>query len=266
MVAGLMNVDRDLASKVAQGLGIDLPEPLPRVLAKPAQPEVTRSECAFIFARPGDGSIRTRRIALLVADGVDATALQSIYDALSEQGAVPNYVGHRLGAVQTAFWYAIEVEVTMETAPAVVFDALVLPSGKTAIDTMLESGQAMEFIEFNIGTANRSWRSKGRVRCSSAGLPRLFPTAAPIRGCCRQWAGRRYGRRRVHQSDRASSAFRTANGSAVRKWRTDQGNRQSQTRGRTRRCSAGRGPGSCAHRRQKRQRRQDLEAAEIAFA
>ena len=34
MVAGLLNVDRDLASRVAQGLGIDLPEPLPRVLAK----------------------------------------------------------------------------------------------------------------------------------------------------------------------------------------------------------------------------------------
>ncbi len=30
----------------------------------------------------------------------------------------------------------IEVEVTMETAPAVLFDALVLPSGKTAIDAL----------------------------------------------------------------------------------------------------------------------------------
>jgi len=147
MVAGLMNVDRDLASKVARGLGIDLPEPLPRVLAKPARPEVTSSPALSLLARPGDGSIRTRRIALLVADGVNAAALQSVYDALSKQGAVVNYVGHRLGSVKSESGAAIEVEVTMETAPAVVFDALVLPSGKTAISTLAGSGQAMEFVK-----------------------------------------------------------------------------------------------------------------------
>ena len=147
MVAGLMNVDRDLASRVAQGLGIDLPDPLPRVLAKPARPEVTSSDALSLFARPGDGSIRTRKVALLVADGVDATELQSIYDALTAQGAVATYVGHRLGAVQSASNEAIEVEITMETAPAVVFDALVLPSGKTAIKTLGNSGQAMEFLK-----------------------------------------------------------------------------------------------------------------------
>ncbi|HZA94793.1 MAG TPA: catalase HPII, partial [Burkholderiaceae bacterium] len=41
----------------------------------------------------------------------------------------------------------IEVEITMETAPAVLFDALVLPSGKTAIEMLGNSGQAMEFLK-----------------------------------------------------------------------------------------------------------------------
>ena len=147
MVAGLMNVDRDLASRVAQGLGIDLPDPLPRALAKPARAEVTSSGALSLRSRPGDGSIRTRKVALLVADGVDSTELQSIYDALTAQGAVATYVGHRLGALQSASSDAIEVEITMETAPSVVFDALVLPSGKTAIETLSNSGQAMEFLK-----------------------------------------------------------------------------------------------------------------------
>jgi len=146
MVAGLLNVDGNLASKVAQGLGIDLPDPLPRVLGKPARPEVTSSSALSLFARPGDGSIRTRRIAFLVANGVDAAPLQAIYDTLTAQGAVANYVGHRLGAVQSSSG-PIEVEVTMETAPAVVFDAVVLPSGKNAIEALAKSGQAMEFIK-----------------------------------------------------------------------------------------------------------------------
>ena len=101
MVAGLLNVDRDLASRVAQGLGIDLPEPLPRVLAEPSTPEVTNSGALSLFSRPGDGSIRTRKVALIVADGVDGDELQSIYDELADQGAVAAYVGHRLGAVQS---------------------------------------------------------------------------------------------------------------------------------------------------------------------
>ena len=52
MVAGLRNVDEQLASRVAQGLGIKLPDPLPRVLAKPAKPEVTRSPCAVADGAP----------------------------------------------------------------------------------------------------------------------------------------------------------------------------------------------------------------------
>ena len=147
MVAGLLNVDRDLASRVAQGLGIDLPEPLPRVLAKPTKPEVTSSGALSLFSRPGDGSIRTRKVALIVTDGVDGSELQSIYDALTDQGALAVYVGHRLGAVQSSSGEPIEVEITLETAPAVLFDALVLPSGKTAIEMLGNSGQAMEFLK-----------------------------------------------------------------------------------------------------------------------
>ena len=75
---------------------------------------------------------------MIVADGVDASVLQPIYDALTDQGAIATYVGHRLGAVQSASGEAIEVEITMETAPAVLFDALVLPGGDTAIETLLE--------------------------------------------------------------------------------------------------------------------------------
>ena len=35
---------------------------------------------------------------------------------------------------------------TMEIAPPVVFDAVVLPGGAPAIDTMLKSAQAMDFV------------------------------------------------------------------------------------------------------------------------
>lgn len=46
---------------------------------------------------------------------------------LAARGAVPRYVGARLGAVKTAEGEAIEVDVTMETMPSVLFDALIVP-------------------------------------------------------------------------------------------------------------------------------------------
>src|SRR5688572_3338963 len=97
VVAMLANVDADLAETLADELGMPLPEPLPKALKRPNKPEVEKSPALSLFARPGDGSIRARRIAILVADGVDGEAAQVLHDGLEAEGAVPRFVGARLG-------------------------------------------------------------------------------------------------------------------------------------------------------------------------
>src|SRR5690606_15399277 len=82
MVAGLLNVSRTLAEQVAQGLGMDLPAPLPRALERPQPPEVDASPALSLMARPGDGGIRTRKIAILVADGMEGTSVALLLGAL----------------------------------------------------------------------------------------------------------------------------------------------------------------------------------------
>ena len=73
-VAMLRNVSDELAKPVADGLGLELPRPMPRVVEPPAA-EVSRSPALSLTARPGDGSIRGRRIAILVAPGVDGDSV-----------------------------------------------------------------------------------------------------------------------------------------------------------------------------------------------
>jgi catalase len=73
MVSMLRNVSDELAEAVADGLGIELPEPLPLAM-DPPQPEVTESPALSLLARPGDGSIAGRKVAILVAPGVDGAA------------------------------------------------------------------------------------------------------------------------------------------------------------------------------------------------
>jgi len=174
MVAGLLNVSEELASRVAEGLGIDLPPPLPRVLAKPVRPEVKRSEALSLLARPGDGSIRTRRIAILLADGMGSPA--SVCDALREAGATPVLIGTRLGAVQSKEGDGIEAEVTFETAPAVLFDAMVLPGGREAADSLRDSGQAMEFLRTQYRHCKTILALEGSSTVlEAAGIPPLLP-------------------------------------------------------------------------------------------
>src|SRR5689334_7865624 len=97
----IANVDTGLAEALAADLGMPMPDPLPRALKKVAKPEVTQSPALSLFARPGDGSIRTRRVAILVADGVDGVAAEALHAGLVDAGAVPRYVGARLGTVET---------------------------------------------------------------------------------------------------------------------------------------------------------------------
>ena len=148
MVSGLMNVAAELARGVAEGLGMrEMPAPMPKVLTRDVKPEVSVSPALSLFARPGDGSIRTRRVAILVADGCEGTALVALADQLTNEGAVSRFVSTTLGSVQPTAGDHIEVDVSLEAAPAVLHDALVLPDGSEAIDALLSDGRVLEFIK-----------------------------------------------------------------------------------------------------------------------
>src|SRR6185436_14713410 len=87
MVSLLANVADELAQGVAEGLGIEVPEPMPRALQRKIRPEVESSKALSLLARPGDGGIRTRRVAILVADGVDGEAAALLHAGLLKAGA-----------------------------------------------------------------------------------------------------------------------------------------------------------------------------------
>ncbi|AUX48825.1 uncharacterized protein SOCE26_103660 [Sorangium cellulosum] len=77
------------------------------------------------------------------ASGAAAGAL---YEALLLAGAVPRYVGARLGVVRTAEGDELPVEVTIEAAPSVLFDAAALPPGAGAA-ALARDGLAVEFVQ-----------------------------------------------------------------------------------------------------------------------
>ena len=147
MVASLLNVSEELATAVAEGLGLELPAPMPKALDTPITPEVKLSPALSLKALPGDGGIRTRKVAMLIADGVEGDSIAAIHAALVEAGAVPRLIGPHLGTFSTATGEAIEADASLENEPGFLFDALVLPDGAEAVNALAANGHTMEFVK-----------------------------------------------------------------------------------------------------------------------
>ena len=147
-VSMLRNASQELAQKVADGLGMEaLPEAMPPALADPAKPEITKSPLLSLMARPGDGTIKARKVALLIAPGVMGESIAQVQAALLAEGAVPRLVGPHIGAVKTAEGKMLQADASLENEPGFLFDALVLPDGQAGVDALALDGHTMEFIK-----------------------------------------------------------------------------------------------------------------------
>ncbi|HET9977250.1 MAG TPA: catalase [Burkholderiaceae bacterium] len=146
MLASLVNVSPKLAAAVAAGLGMKVPAALTRALEAPAAPEVRVSPALSLVAHPGDGGIRTRRIAILAADGVDRASIAAVSAALRSAGAVVSVVAERIGPLRPPAGSPLVATHSFENAAAVLFDAVVLPDGQDGIARLVDCDDAIDFV------------------------------------------------------------------------------------------------------------------------
>jgi catalase len=147
MVSSLLNVSKELASGLAKDLGIELPQPMPRAMKSAPQPEIAASPALSLKALPGDGGIATRKIAIVLSDGVEADPITDLIEQLHGAGAVTRLLGSRLGTVRSEDGEPLEIDATLENSPAVLFDALVLAGGSEAVDALCLDGHTLEFVK-----------------------------------------------------------------------------------------------------------------------
>src|SRR5688500_9106572 len=118
MLGLLAQVDKNLANQVAQGLGMNVPSKLDKPLnmsipadGNPAkfQPkrvtqDIEESPALSMVENPNfpKDTIKTRKIAFLVADGFDDAAVADMKKALMTAGALPVTVAPRLGVLTGA--------------------------------------------------------------------------------------------------------------------------------------------------------------------
>ncbi|MDB5778858.1 MAG: Catalase [Polaromonas sp.] len=150
MVDNLAHVDLKLAVRVATPLGINAPDPKAaagrigfrdhRIALK-----VSEDPALSMVSRNGT-SIKTRKIAVLVADGVDAPALRRLVFDMTAAGALCKLVGFQLGSVGTVSGKQLVVDHTFATMPSVMFDAVLIPGGQESTTILGSQGEAVHFV------------------------------------------------------------------------------------------------------------------------
>jgi catalase len=139
-VEQLAHVDGDLAAQVAHGIGVPEPSADTRTASKLSSPALS------LEALRGDGSIRTRRIAVLVTDGVDAELVTSVRDGLAAEGAIVEALAATDGTVSGADGERYAVDRALPTVASVLYDAVLLPGGPTGTPPLTADPDVMRFV------------------------------------------------------------------------------------------------------------------------
>ncbi len=151
MVDNLAHVDEKLARRVAEPLGIG--EPDAKAAAGYAgfreyriEMPIDESPALRMSDGSADGVVRTRKVAILVADGVDSASLKPIRDALEQVGVLCKVVGPKLGTVASASKRQIDVDMTFTNTASVLFDAVLVPAGAEGAAALAAQGDAVHFV------------------------------------------------------------------------------------------------------------------------
>ena len=120
-------------------------------------------------------SAMARKVAILVADGVDATQVETIQQALKAAGAKGETVGPRLGKINGKNGANVEVAKTFANSSPVTYDAVYIPGGQ-GIAILKQNGDARLF-------ASQCYKHGKAILATGEGVELLtiaLPEGAPL--------------------------------------------------------------------------------------
>lgn len=159
MVGILTLVNQDLAAKVAFALGLELPKQVEHPInhsipadGNPIDFQPTSKDtklnksAALSMAGTIKDNIKSRKIAIFAATGVDATSLNLVKAAILEAGGVVHIIAPVLGTVIASDKTQIAVDESFLTTSSVLYDAVYIPGGKDSLETLRAEANAVHFL------------------------------------------------------------------------------------------------------------------------
>lgn len=152
-------IDEDLASKVADNLGLEVPaeidQPVNQAIGADAEVEkmqpgkkkmyLDKSPALSLTHRQPD-TIATRQIAVLAAEGFDMGAFKKMSDALKKEKAMVKIVAPHGGTITCSEGMEHEVAAAIMTTESVLFDAVYIPGGQKSVDALMKKAKYKKFV------------------------------------------------------------------------------------------------------------------------
>jgi catalase len=149
VVDTLSHVDARLARKVAEPLGIAPPDARAAAGRAGFREGATRPQLdasPALSMETSGGGIHTRKVAVVVAPGVELGAFKVIQQELLDAGAITKVVAAHLGTVASSSGQQLPVDHTFANMPSVMFDAVLVPGGASAAQALRQDGEAVHFV------------------------------------------------------------------------------------------------------------------------
>ncbi|MCC7564720.1 MAG: catalase [Methanomicrobiaceae archaeon] len=160
------NVDGDLAVRIAEGIGVSPP-------ATKGGAGVTKKSPNLSQLTTMMDTIKSRKIAVLLAEGFNHAELMQVTQALKGAGAHPQIISQFHGTVRSSDGQEVMVDKSYVTTASVLFDAVYIPGGKQHIETLKTHGYAIHFI-------NEAFKHCKPIGATGEGVDLL--TAADLEG------------------------------------------------------------------------------------
>ncbi|WP_432671739.1 catalase [Flavobacterium sp. SM2513] len=154
----LAQIDNKLATKVAEGLGLEVPQPEKPMnkgvgadadeSQEPIQKnqKVKSSDALSMIKNPTlSNTIATRQIAFLCNEGVNDESVENMRNALETAGATVKIIAPHLGTIKTEKGKNLTVDQSYLIAASVLFDGTFIPDGKNSKD-LAQMPEVREFI------------------------------------------------------------------------------------------------------------------------
>jgi catalase len=155
----IAQIDEDLAGKVAEGLGMKVPnniqKPINQAIGADADPKKHEpgpkknyldASPALSQANTKFNSIATRQVAVLLADGFDAKSFKAMKAMLEKEGAMAKLIAPHGGTVKDSDENKHKVDAAIMTTESVLFDAVYIADGKASVDALLKQAKFIKFV------------------------------------------------------------------------------------------------------------------------